>query len=109
MCKHKPLIADIIKSVRKTGGGPADAELTQLDENIHSIRGTVTFKGISCGIDVSAEPQSSQLSDQMLVSPSVSFDDDVPAVSRKIKHPQLVTSIEIDVQNVFLLQKRMRS
>ena len=104
LCKHKPLIADKIKSIRKTGGGPADAELTPLEEKIHSIRGTETFEGISCGIDVSAEPQSSQLSDQMLISPSVPFDDEV-AVSRKRKHPQLVTSIDIDDTKRILIAK----
>ena len=108
LCKHKPLIADKIKSIRKTGGGPADAELTPLEEKIHSIRGTETFEGISCGIDVSAEPQSSQLSaDQMLISPSVPFDGEVPAaaVSRKRKHPQLVTSIDIDDTKRILIAK----
>ena len=105
LCKHKPLVADKIKSVRKTGGGPADAELTPLEEKIHSIRGTETFEGISGRIDVSAEPQSSQLSDQMLISPSVSFDGEVPAVSRKRKHPQLVTPIEIDDTKRILIAK----
>ena len=94
-CKHKPLIADKIKSVRKTGGGPAEAELTYLEEKIHSIRGKETFEGISCGIDVSAEPQSSQLSGQMLISPSVYFDAEVPAVNRKRNHSQLA-AIDID-------------
>ena len=61
LCKHKPLIADKIKSIRKTGSGPADAELTPLEEKIYSIMGTETFEGIVCGIYVSAEPQSSQL------------------------------------------------
>ena len=90
------------KICQKTGGGPADAELTPLEEKIHSIRGTETFEGISCGIDVSAEPQSSQLSDQMLTSPSVPFDG---AVSRKRKHPRLVTSIEIDDTKRILIAK----
>ena len=92
LSKHKPLIADKIKSIRKTGGGPAGAELNPLEEEIHSIRGRKTFEGISCGNQL----ESSQLSDQMRISPSVSFDGEVPAVSRKIKHPQLVTSIGID-------------
>ena len=105
LCKHKPLIADKIKSISKTGGGPADAELTPLAEKIHNIRGTETFEGISCGIDVSPESQSSQLSDQMLISPSVPFDGELPAVSRKIQHPQLVTSIEIDDTKRILIAK----
>ena len=73
-----------------------------MEEKIHSIGSTETFEGISCGIDVSAEPQSSQLSDQMLTSPSVPFDG---AVMRKRKHPQLVTSIEIDDTKRILIAK----
>ena len=44
--KDKPLIADQIKSVRKTGGGPAEAELTHLEEKIHCIRGKENHRGI---------------------------------------------------------------
>ena len=108
LCKHKPLIADKIKSVRKTGGGPAEAELTYLEEKIHSIRGKETFEGISCGIDVSAEPQSSHLSGQMLISPSVSFDaEDKQSIEKGIIHNwQLLILMR---QSVFFLQKRMRS
>ena len=105
LCKHKPLIADKIKSVRNTGGGPADAELTSLEEKIHSIRGKETFEGISCGIEISAEPQSSQQSDQMLIDPSISFDGEAAAVSRKRKHPQLVTSFEMDDTKRILIAK----
>ena len=76
-----------------------------MEEKIHSIRGTESFEGISCGIDVSAEPQSSQLSDQILISPSVPFDGEVPAVNRKRKHPQLVTSIDIDDTKLILIAK----
>ena len=41
----------------------------------------------------------------MLINPSVQFDGEVPAVSRKRKHPQLVTSIEIDDTKRILIAK----
>ena len=75
-----------------------------MEEKIHSIRGKETFEGISYGIDVSAEPQSSLLSGQMLISPSVSFDAEVPAVNRKRNHSQLAT-IDIDETKRILLAK----
>ena len=40
-------------SVRKTGGGPAEAGLTEFELKIKSIKGVETFEGISSGIDLS--------------------------------------------------------
>ncbi|KAI6658150.1 hypothetical protein LOD99_11122 [Oopsacas minuta] len=100
-------IQDKIKSIRKTGGGLADAEFTALEEKIYSIRGTECFEGIGCGIDVSAEPQSSQLSaEEMSISPSFPFDGKVPlAGSRKRQHSQLATSIDDDTKRILIAKE----
>ena len=39
LSKYKPLIADKLASIRKTGGGPPGAELTALEDKIRSIKG----------------------------------------------------------------------
>ena len=53
LVKHKPIISDKLISVRKTGGGPAEAGLTEFELKIKSIKGVETFEGISSGIDLS--------------------------------------------------------
>ena len=72
LIKHKPLIADKIASMKKTGGGPPGSELTPLEEKIQSIKGKQLFEGIASGVDITIEPTHSQLSydsDQMVTSP----------------------------------------
>ena len=49
LSKHKPLIADKIASMKKTGGGPPGSELTPLEEKIQSIKGKKLFEGIASG------------------------------------------------------------
>ena len=39
LTKHKPRIADKLASARKTGGGPADADLNEIEAKISSIKG----------------------------------------------------------------------
>ena len=62
LSKHKPLIADKIASMNKTGGGPPGSELTPLEEKIHSIKGKQVFEGIASGVDITIEPTHSQVS-----------------------------------------------
>ena len=53
LVKNKPIISDKLASARKTGGGAAEAELTELELKIKAIKGVETFEGISSGIDLS--------------------------------------------------------
>ena len=80
LSKYKPLIADKLASIRKTGGGPPGAELTALEDKIRSIKGKEVFKGIASGIDITLETSHSQVSvesdQQMPMSPMFSTDDD---------------------------------
>ena len=58
-------------SAKKTGGGDADDELTELELKIKSIKGKEIFEGISGGIDLSMESPISPLSEvEMVISPS---------------------------------------
>ena len=47
LVKNKPIISDKLASARKTGGGPAEAELTEFELKIKVIKGVETFEGIS--------------------------------------------------------------
>ena len=76
LSKHKPLIADKIASMKKTGGGPPGSELTPLEEKIQSIKGKQLFEGIASGVDITNKPTHSQVSydsDQMVTSSGVFF------------------------------------
>ena len=53
LVKNKPIISDKLASARKTGGGPAEAGLTEFQLKIKAIKGRETFEGISSGIDLS--------------------------------------------------------
>ena len=102
LTKHKPLISDKLASVRKTGGGSPESQLTYLEEKIHSIKGREIFEGIPCGIDTSIEPQSSQVSDQMVISPTFSGDDGVPFRRKRKSSPH---SVDINITKRTLLEK----
>ena len=39
LVKYKPIISDKLASVKKTGDGPAEAELTELETKIRSVKG----------------------------------------------------------------------
>ena len=62
LSKHKPLIADKLASMKKTGGRPPGSELTPLEEKIQSIKGKQLFEGIASGVDITNEPTHSQVS-----------------------------------------------
>ena len=70
LVKNKPIISDKLASARKTGGGPAEAGLTEFELKIKAIKGMETFEGISLGIDLSLESNcpSSDV-DLMITSP----------------------------------------
>ena len=70
-----------------TGGGSPESKLTYSEEKIHSIKGREIFKGIPCGINTSIEPQSSQVSDQMVISPTFSGEDGVPFRRKRKSSP----------------------
>ena len=61
LSKHKPLIADKIASMKKTGGGPLGSELTPLEEKIQNIKGKQLFEGIASRVDITIEPTHSQV------------------------------------------------
>ena len=77
LSKHKPLIADKLASIHKTGGGPPGGELTLLEDKIRSIKGKEVFEGIASGIDISSQV-SVDSEQQMPMSPIFSTDDDQP-------------------------------
>ena len=68
LVKYKPIISDKISAAKKTGGGPAEAELTELEMKIKSIKGKETFEGIAGGVDISMMSSNSPLSDIEMVS-----------------------------------------
>ncbi|KAI6660707.1 Myb/SANT-like DNA-binding domain-containing protein 4 [Oopsacas minuta] len=72
-----PRIADKLASARKTGGGPADADLDEKEAKISSIKGKEAFEGIESGIDLSLESQcANDETERMLISPVPSADID---------------------------------
>ena len=116
LSKHKPLIADKIASMKKTGGGPPGSELTPLEEKIQSIKGKQIFEGIASGVDMTTEPTHFQVSydsDQMVTSPLFSTDDDqpnlagLPSRTRKFYYPLSGTAADMQLKNTkrILLEK----
>ncbi|KAI6646870.1 hypothetical protein LOD99_9139 [Oopsacas minuta] len=74
LTKHKPRIADKLASARKTGG-PADADLDEIEAKISSMKGKEAFEGIESGIDLSLESQcANEETERMLISPVPSED-----------------------------------
>ena len=53
LVKYKPIICDKLLAAKKTGCGPAEAELTEFELKIRSIKGNKTFEGITGGVDIS--------------------------------------------------------
>ena len=50
--KHKLRIADKFASAKRTGGGPVDDQLDELELKIRSIKGRECFEGIEQSIDL---------------------------------------------------------
>ncbi|KAI6648305.1 Myb-related transcription factor, partner of profilin-like [Oopsacas minuta] len=75
LTKHKPCIADKLASARKTGGGPADADLDEIEAKISSIKGKEAFEGIESGIDLPLESQSSNDETKRMLMSSVPTED----------------------------------
>ena len=72
LAKHKPLISDKISSARKTGGGSPEAEFTELEEKLKSIKGKELFVGIVGGIDIcSSQPISPLSASDMSISEEI--------------------------------------
>ena len=70
LSKYKPSIADIFLTTRKTGVGPAEAELDETEAKISNIKKEGTIEGIESGIDFSLESTSvADETDQMVMSP----------------------------------------
>ena len=62
MTNHKPIISDEVLSARKTGGGSPEAELTELEAKLKSIKGKL-FEGVQGGIDICSASPITPLSD----------------------------------------------
>ena len=75
LVKYKPIISDKLASMRKTGGGPAEAELTELETKIRSIKGKEIFEGIEAGIDLSMGTNSPLSDLDMAISPAGTLQD----------------------------------
>ena len=100
LVKYKPIICDKLSSAKKTGGGPPEAGLTELEAKILAIKGRETFEGITEGIDTSMASANSPLtdSDMMISSPvNVLFAMSESAV--EIPHPSKRKLSEISVQD----------
>ena len=69
LVKYKPIISDKLASVKKTGGGPAEAELTELKTKIRSVKGKEIFERIEAGIDLSMRTNSPLSDFDMAISP----------------------------------------
>ena len=63
LAKHKPIISDKVLSARKTGGGSPEAELTELEAKLKSIKGKELFEGVQGGIDICSASPITPLSD----------------------------------------------
>ena len=61
--QHKPIISDKVLSARKTGGGSPDAELTDLEAKLKSIKGKELFEGVQGGIYICSASPITTLSD----------------------------------------------
>ena len=48
--EYKPNISDNLSATKETRGEPAEAELTEIEMKIKSIKGRETFEGITDGI-----------------------------------------------------------
>ena len=53
LAKYKPIISDKMISVRKTGGGSPEANLSEMELKIKCIKGKELFEGVNLGIDLS--------------------------------------------------------
>ena len=51
LSKHKPRIADKFASAKRTGGGPADAQLDELELKISSIKGRECLRAVGVRMD----------------------------------------------------------
>ena len=75
LVKYKPIISDKLAYLKKTGGGPAEPVLTELETKIRSIEGKEIFEGIEAGIDLSMG-SNTPLSDlDMAISPAGTLQD----------------------------------
>ena len=55
LTEYKARIADKLASIKRTGGGPAEESLDELEAKIYSIKGKEAFEGIESGIDLIQE------------------------------------------------------
>ena len=78
LAKHKPRIAEKISSARRTGGGPAQDCLDELEAKIFTIKGKEAFEGIESDIYLSLESPSSEIinDESMVVSPTAFQDSE---------------------------------
>ena len=68
LAKHKPLISEKMYLARKTGGGSPEAELTELEAKVKSIKGKELFVGVVGGIDIITSPLSPLSDSDMSIS-----------------------------------------
>ena len=75
LTKHKPRIGDKLASAGKTGGGPAEADLNEIEAKISSIKGKEAFEGIQSGVDHSLESQCADNETERMVMTPVPFEE----------------------------------
>ena len=57
LVKYKSIICDKLSAAKKTGGGPEDAELTEMELKVY--QGKKCFEGITGNLDISMMPSNS--------------------------------------------------
>ena len=91
LVKYKPIISDKLSSAKRTGGGPAEAGLTELELKLKSIKGKETCEGISTGLDLSMVTNSPLSEVDMIISPVAPLQTASQSGSEfdlEIKHPR---------------------
>ena len=84
LAKHKPIISDKLSSIRKTGGGSPEGNLSEMELKIKSIKGKELFEGVASGIDLSLLSPISPLSESEMSIGSATDRDIKPRRKKKI-------------------------
>ena len=100
MAKHKPNISDKLSSIRKTGGGSPEGNLSEMELKIKSIKGKELFEGVASGIDLSLESPISPLSESEMSIGSATDRDIKPRRKRKFFDDDI--ALTHSVKNVIL-------
>ena len=100
LAKHKPIISDKLSSIRKTGCGSPEGNLSEMELKIKSIKGKELFEGVASGIDLSLLSPISPLSESEMSIGSATDRDIKPRRKRKFFDDDI--ALTHSVKNVIL-------